>query len=422
MEMPVESPNLGPGFPVKLIVAGATVFYLGLLCYFARGQIRQNDFAIYYAWAYAARQGINPYNFSSLLPMRHALGLHVVVANYPPPFILILEPFTLIEEPTAFWLWSGLSLTLLVITARMLASELNQAPFYLLGFVLFFGPVADTLYWGNNESFILFLLVVMLRGLSEKRDFASGVALGLAIVWKLFPILLVLYFLILRRWRVLVYAGSTLILGAFVSHVAFKFEVNIAFIHELWRSDSFRFIPYTMNISVSAIIFRTLRIIEGNPLRAPWEVAGQVAIALCQAGMMALTVYATVKALQEDRIKLAFGLWVAAMVVLSPIIWFHRLIFLIIPLSQIIHAGKPARPPHEFAFLSYCCAEIGLILLFVRWIVLAADPGYGFADFATQLAIGCAAFISLVLAFGATFYICGAQGAATAGHRVSYLI
>ncbi len=79
----------------------------------------------------------------------------------------------------------------------------------------------------------------------------------------------------------------------------------------------------------------------------------------------------------------------------------------------MFHAGTAARPAHEFAFLSYCSAEIGLILLFVRWIVLAAYPEYGFADFATQLAVACAAFISLVLAFGATFYIC-AEGAATA--------
>ncbi len=83
----------------------------------------------------------------------------------------------------------------------MLAAELKQPSFYLLPFVLFFGPVADTLYWGNNEILILFLLVVVLRGLSDKSNCLSGVALGLAILWKLFPLILMLYFLILRRWR-----------------------------------------------------------------------------------------------------------------------------------------------------------------------------------------------------------------------------
>ncbi len=396
-----------------IIFACATVFYLGLLSYFVRGQVRKNDFAVYYAWAYAARHGINPYNFSKLLPLRGALGLHVVVANYPPPFILILEPFTLLEEPTAFWLWSALSLMLLVITARMLAAELNQSSFYLLPLVLFFGPVADTLYWGNNEILILFLLVVVLRGLSDKSNCLSGVALGLAILWKLFPLILMLYFLILRRWRILLYAGSTLLLGAFVSLVAFKSDMNIAFIHQLWSYETYRLTPYTMNISVPALIFKTLWIIVGNPLNARWEVAGHAATALCQTGVIGLTVYATVKAWQRDEEKLAFGLWVAAMVILSPVIWFHRLLYFIIPLGQMVHAGTAARPAHEFAFLSYCSAEIGLILLFVRWIVLAAYPEYGFADFATQLAVACAAFISLVLAFGAMFYIC-AEGAATA--------
>jgi hypothetical protein len=116
--------------------------------------------------------------------------------------------------------WYALKCGLAALSAwfcfKMVRPDDRVLPSWVQGPVLLlsFRPILGDLHHGNNNLLILFLIVSCLLAWRKGYDVLAGLALALAIAYKVTPALFVPYFLYKRSWRTVV--ATLLGLGLFL--------------------------------------------------------------------------------------------------------------------------------------------------------------------------------------------------------------
>jgi Glycosyltransferase family 87 len=364
------------------------------------GAFLKLDFGAFYTWSYAARIGLNPYSPDAVMPLASRLGVRAVPANYPPPFILAIEPLSLVPRIEAFWLWHGINLCLLLIAVWMLVADLHP-PQKRIAFAcaaLLYGPVTDALFWGQVEPFLLLMLVIALRKSAARRDIASGIAVGLAALCKIYPVVLLGYFLFSRRWTVVASAGLTILVGILLSIAAFGSELSVDFLHQISMTAGDKLWSNTLNASLGAIVAKSLWLLAGHDYGLAMKVLRTALIVLAVSAVLLMTIRGTLSAKRRGDDSIGFGLWVAATVLLTPVVWPHHLTILLIPLRLVIGDVRyKSGPAFRLAIFSYCAAEVELLL---GWLRLGLWPHYYFP---IQIATVWAILLAVLLAFCAAY-------------------
>ena len=83
---------LASGVYNATFVAIVVAYFLALYYFRISTRTLKLDFGDFYTWAYAARIGLNPYTHDAVMPLAQRLGVQAMPANYPPPFVLAIEP------------------------------------------------------------------------------------------------------------------------------------------------------------------------------------------------------------------------------------------------------------------------------------------------------------------------------------------
>jgi hypothetical protein len=117
--------------------------------------------------------------------------------------------------------------------------------------------------------------------------------------------------------------------------LAFSGEVNADFIHQLSRTASDKFWPFTLNASLGAVVAKSLWLLVGHNFSPGLKVFRIALIVLAVSVVLAMTIRGTLTAKRRDEDGIGFGLWVAATVLFTPIVWPHHLTVLLIPLRQV---------------------------------------------------------------------------------------
>jgi alpha-1,2-mannosyltransferase len=180
--------------------------------------------------------------------------------------------------------------------------------------------------------------------LRQRRDALAGVLLGLACLIKLFPGLIVLYLLMRRRWLAGVAALGTVAIGSLLTLLLVGPGDMLDYFVRMAPQDSAVHGLSPINVALAGVIRRLLS--DGpwvNPLiDAPLLATGLVGMASLGAlivllryiGRMAPTVWS------EDR---AFALVCVAMLLISPITWWHVFPLLLLPFGLLLQ-DLQARP------------------------------------------------------------------------------
>jgi hypothetical protein len=177
------------------------------------------DFASYYAGGWATRLGGSAYYWPPdlLLFLKATQGMTVAPTPpvSPPPWVWLMQIFTLLPFQAAAWAWLAIQLGLIVWCSRMLLAIAGHSGWkgtlWLAVFVATFGPVFLCLTIGQNAVLPLAGALVMGRYLGGKAHRASGVVVGwvLAVITKLFPLLWYAAVFPLRRRLAVVMAVAT---------------------------------------------------------------------------------------------------------------------------------------------------------------------------------------------------------------------
>lgn len=129
------------------------------------------------------------------------------VYKYPPTFATLLLPLTSMKSRPAARLFLSINFALLVafllLMLRTLRVKRWRAALILLAF-LNWQPLWETLGGLQVGILLLFLAALAWLAIARGRGIASGIALGVAGALKVYPAGLLAYFLVMRRWRVIV--------------------------------------------------------------------------------------------------------------------------------------------------------------------------------------------------------------------------
>ncbi len=321
------------------------------------------DFSIYYMSVTLLHDGRNPYT-TGFGQMAERTGLEagdISHATDPPTFLLCMEPFALIAERTGFYIWGGLNAIFLAAALMMLlgrASGLEaRIGLALAAVALMYPPVGWHFLAAQSKIPVLLLLVVMMRSMERGWDRLAGLCLAFAGLIRVFPLLVVVYLAIQRRWRVLNWTLMGLAVGGLTTVGLIGINKSLSFLVHGQRDLVHHWLGYPANIGLAAVVSRLFWFITGEQSGATFDLLRQIAIAAADVALLATTIWATLRLKPgEDHDWRAFSMWVVASVLLSPTAWTYYMVLFFIPFAQLAAAanrGRVSRRAEIAAILSY---------------------------------------------------------------------
>jgi hypothetical protein len=258
---------------------------------------------------------------------------------YPPPFAAAMIPFALLTPSgphVGEWLWAAIGLIIVVVSVLSLVRSEDLADRYpvlagrgrwlLVAAAVAFAPVVGELSIGNVHLLLLGLLTAAWLGLrrgDRTGDWIAGVALGIAAVIKVFPAVLFLWLLIVRRHR----AAAAMVAGA----AAFALITLPITGLEPWR----QFPTVLANLSAVADATDT---ISPTVWLAPY-----LGFGVARWGVMAVGLVILAASAWRDRDlpvpALSFATAVVASVLIAPNVYHHYLAIFVLPFVIALGAG-----------------------------------------------------------------------------------
>jgi hypothetical protein len=212
---------------------------------------RLNDFSVYLDGTRATLEGLNPYQLKFFDRF-----------NYSPAATLFFIPLTLIPENAAEFIFTAISILSLFFSIKiifeLLKIKISPSLFWLI-FVLALKtyPSKLTLVLGQINLIILGLIIGSyyfceiykgrtLPGRFRPFEAISGGLLGLAIILKLTPAPLIIYFLFRKKWRVVLWSIITAVVLTLAGIAVFGWDLTYYYY--------FKIIPQLMNENTPATL------------------------------------------------------------------------------------------------------------------------------------------------------------------------
>jgi hypothetical protein len=362
----------------------ATAFYIIIagVVLMQRGYERREDFAVFYLSALELRADIDPYatNFESL---EERLGIYtrgIVHGTHPPTFLALFEPFTKLPLRTAYWMWTGLNLAALVAALALLLGRRSHldtnTALVLAALAFWYMPVVPYFRFGQNNLLILFMLVLMMRWMERGRDAPAGLIFALAGLTRIIPFAVGGYLVLTRRWRVLGYAAIGVVLGAAATVYVVGMRHAVSFFYAVPEHyDAYMWIVGPANIAMGSFISRLFWRIGGPQLGATLGLLRVAAIVCADLTVLALAVRATLmrKAVDDPDGRI-FSLWVATSMMLSPTMWMHGEVLLLLPFLQLASAFAQKRASRRSLDMAIVSVFLGYAALVIYFFVPERHP------------------------------------------------
>ncbi|MCE5302947.1 MAG: DUF2029 domain-containing protein [Planctomycetaceae bacterium] len=187
-----------------LAILAALLAVLLLQTYRQANRPEGYDLTSYLLSADALWHGDNPYQTDTRYPY-----------IYPLFFAMTMIPLAMVPYGLANFVWFALSATGLIasclILVRLAAEELKTDVGWHLAwpglamFLILFSPVQNNLLNGQVNLLVLFCCVLFLHAFMKNHDVVAAAWLAAAIAIKLLPVVLLLFVLMRRRWKVLLW-------------------------------------------------------------------------------------------------------------------------------------------------------------------------------------------------------------------------
>lgn len=318
------------------------------------------DFAHYYTYATAVALGLNPFDPSAVAQVDSLLAIRRAGAppNYPPPFYLLMRPWTTMSFHTAAVAWLLLNQLFLVGSLVCCRRRLASAPairIAMLAFVILnYQPLTEDVALGQVNTALLFLAALAWWGLQEGRPWVAASAAATAPLLKVqYGLLLVLLWWTGHRR---VFARSLLLIALastagllFLGPAHYRDYLRYLFS----RTDSFYI--WTENLSPLGVFLRLFGLSGAGPIIAD-ALAAIVAIGLMILAGRTISRSASPSPAAGDW---SWALGLTMIPLISPFTEQHHLVILLLPLTFLILDEAPlTNPVRDQAILL-----VGIVLL-----------------------------------------------------------
>ncbi|NJO04833.1 MAG: DUF2029 domain-containing protein [Chloroflexaceae bacterium] len=318
---------------VLAVLAVAAVVHLGIIIQFALTRSGP-DFWILFKGAREWFRGGSMYDLVAVETNHFG---HVF--KVPPFYGLLFVPFVQQDGLMILFWHRMLNIALLGAAALLLFRSFGVSLFSALGvgLLLLFNmrPVADTIAYGQIDIMLLLLLIVALVAMRRNWLLLAGAAVALATMFKLYPVLILGFFVIKRQWRALVgFAAAMLAINGLAlaivgwrEHFTYLFEV----VPRIGGGTA-----WVENQTINGFVSRLLApgiIAEkfDHPLVSIITYGGFL-LALAGVGWLSLRPQPRTGA----RFALQFSLFAVLMVLAVPAAWMHYQTITILPMFAVL--------------------------------------------------------------------------------------
>lgn len=331
------------------------------------------DYFHYFATTRALKSGLaNVYDPAYIEPFSRTLsqGRWAIHDNHLPAFYLFYFNLADLDFPVGFPLHNYIQLSLLAAGLLALCRRLLSPPalaWVATGLLVMasvsVGPGCDNIWLGQVGFALTAALCLTLVFYLLNYDAAAGVVLSLAILAKMYPALLLIFFLRQRRWRVVVF--TLLSLAALIISAGFQwgFGHNLNYLQMMHTQQSFNASVANQSL-MGFLAWATGNF--GNSLAA--STTGKTIHAFILVGAVCLLWFRLPHSGTTPRAQaLEYSLWLTASALLAPLSWSHHHILLCVPwvvfLTVIAHSPAPTTWSHFSLATRWALAGLALISL-----------------------------------------------------------
>lgn len=283
--------------------------------------------------------------------------------THPPNICFYYFPFTVFEIFYAKLINNVISILLFIIALKRLATAYNINPKWLILIpVIFYFPLRSNIYFGQFYLILFFLLSESLLALEHKRYTLASFLLSVAIVTKIFPLLLLIYMLIAYpfkvSFRVIVFCFTFLMISISIQGVPlWKLYITDVFprtnFGEIHASFSYYFQTFFLFFKMM-FVYDELR----NPLPLINNYgAFLTGVVLIKSLILILAVGSTLK--NKKNLLYNYSLWIGCAILLLPNTNTYTMIFFLFTLFFYLNKYS----------LNYLLVGISVIFVFfICWV------------------------------------------------------
>jgi len=298
-----------------------------------------DDFGIYYQAYLRANAGENPYT-------PYKIGLSFIYHPFALTWVSILSWVNVRSAAILWIIASALAwMASVVLAIRLLSGSPapeqgtdQRSPWGWLAVILmmFFAPLGESLHVGQINCFVVLGLVLTCycsqrQGLGW--EIAAALSLGFAALIKTSPIVLVLGFLALRRYRLVFISLLSMVLLSIIPAIQFYPSLLAEFASTVLLIGSD--IHHSLyNLSILRVAWQFMRHlgiqgVDGALVRMLQVTSGLL--------LGSLTLSAWLAARRQCLTRpWFFGLVISLMVMASPIVWYHHYTLLLFPILALV--------------------------------------------------------------------------------------
>lgn len=318
---------------ILLVLAGGALAHLGYTLMFAYTR-QAPDFWILFRGAREWTRGGSMYDLEAV--MTNHFG-HVF--KVPPFYGMLFTPFVTQDGFTVL-LGHRIMNTILILATALIWMRMWRLPLWSLGaagmaIVFSFRPLADTLAYGQIDLMLLFLLTAALWALRSGRDLSAGALVALGTLFKIYPIILLAFFVAKWRWRalagfvlgMLLYNSIAIAIVGWNEHLIYLTQVapNIGGATSWVENQTISgFLARLTDSPRSATIYQNEAI----------RLAGMFLSALISLAVCILALRPAPR--EETGYALQFGMFLLLMVLAVPAAWMHYETLLIVPFGALL--------------------------------------------------------------------------------------
>ncbi|WP_162127066.1 glycosyltransferase family 87 protein [Flavobacterium phycosphaerae] len=304
-----------------------------------------HDFANYYFGGHFLAEGhfnstiYFPYEFNKAIA---DLGHQHIFASYAPntPFLAVLFAlFSFLAVAKAKLLFNILSIVLFVISIVRLFSHYKlNSNYALLIPLLFLVPIKNELLFGQVYFLLFFLLAEGWLEYEKKRWKTMALFWSLAILLKVFPVLLVFLLLFKKEWKPLFYLilSSLLLFG--MSLLFTGFDIWVFYLKEVLPKASQGEIATAFVTNYQSVFMFLKQLLVFDAVENPGAIGNQPILftALMVSFKVGLLIIGFFISKRVPNLLYVLAYWILTMILLSPYGSTYTLILLLFPFLALL--------------------------------------------------------------------------------------
>jgi len=334
-----------------------------------RKEGRQVPMARYSDWLPTDREG-----FQRLDRLSRKNGIPVFpYFTYPPTWYVLFTPFTSIDWRDAHDIWlvanlvfvaGAIALALLAIGYRPGGIEETLA---LITLVVGYSPLVFALKECQANSLVLLIVCAALYLASRGKNAAAGALIALGAAVKVFPGILLLYFLWKRKFRLAAWGFICLLIIMAASVAAVGWEVHYWYFFKVAPTWASNMRAFDMNQSLAGVVSRALVGGEGIRPIAHRPRLARASITLLQTALLAIALWVTRGRASRfnSRVWLEVGLVIVFYQLASTWVLIHHLEWLLIPFLFVWGMSRGAKTVSPWL---WCSLGASYVLTGVRYV------------------------------------------------------